>query len=175
LFFYVGVDVLALTSPIDFAKELGWEHPERYTTNTVIAVSLGAIVGIILIPKYLSQLNALRIGTLLAAVISVWIIFAPPRIAIYLVSSISFTTAVVWGAVWALAISYLGKYTKIGSALLAGSSVGAAVVPLFFGALKDYFGNIQHAYCLFTPCILYIVFYAFIGYKIGVRQFVKEN
>jgi glucose/galactose transporter len=170
LFFYVGVDTLALVSPVDFAQSIGLEHPERYTSYTVAAISIGCILGIILVPKYLSQINGLRIGSILGIILSLLIVVTPPQVAIYLVSATSFSTALVWGAVWPLAISYLGKYTKRGSALLVSSSVGGAVLPLVFGGLKDCFGNIQQSYWLFVPSILFIAYYAFKGYKAGLGK-----
>jgi fucose permease len=173
LFFFVGVDTLALVSPVDFAESLGLPHPERYTIYTVIAISAGCILGVILVPKYMSQINGLRIGSVLGVFLSVLIVFVPPKIAIYLVSLVSFSLALVWGAVWLLAISYLGKYTKIGSSILVSAIVGGAILPLLFGGLKDFFGNIQQAYWLFLPSILFIVFYAFKGHRIGLKNIKK--
>ena len=170
LFFYVGVDTLALVSPVDFAQLLGLAHPERYTLYTVIGTSAGCVLGVILIPRYLSQLKGLRIGSLVALLFSVLIPLLPATIAIYLIPFIGFSTCLVWGAVWPLAISYLGKFTKAGSSLLVTAIVGGAVLPLIFGFLKDLTGNIQQAYWLFPLSILLIVFYAFKGYQIGVKS-----
>ncbi len=175
LFFYVGVDTLTLVSPVDFAHTLGLAHPERYTIYTVIGISTGCILGIILVPKYLSQTKALRIGSVSGVIISLMIVFLPPKIAIYMVSLVAFSIALVWGAVWPLAISFLGKYTKIGSSLLVSAIVGGAVLPLCFGWMKDYLGNIQQAYWLFVPSILFIVFYAFKGYKIGLKNIMNKT
>jgi len=124
-----------------------------------------------LIPRYLSQLTGLRTGSVAGLILSILIPLLPCRIAIYLVPVIGFTTCLVWGAVWPLAISNLGKLTKIGSSILVSAIVGGAVLPLVFGFLKDLSGNIQQAYWLFFPSILFIVFYAFTGYKIGLASF----
>jgi fucose permease len=170
LFFYVGIDTLALVSPVDFANSIGLPHPERYTTVTVIAISIGCVLGIVLVPKYLSQLKGLQIGSLLALVLSFLIVLTPPQVAIYLVSLMSFALCLVWGAVWPLAIANLGKYTKTGSALLVSSCVGGAILPLIFGWFKDIFGGIQQAYWLLAPSVLFIVYYAFKGYKSGMKS-----
>jgi fucose permease len=170
LFFYVGIDTLALVSPVDFAQLLGLSHPERFTLNSVIGISAGCVLGVILVPRYMSQLMGLRIGSLAGLLISVLIPLLPATMAIYLIPLIGFSTCLVWGAVWPLAISYLGKYTKAGSSLLVTAIVGGAVLPLIFGYLKDLLGNIQQAYWLFFPSILFIVFYAFKGYRIGIKE-----
>lgn len=169
LFFFVGIDTLTLVSPVDFAQSMGLSYPERYTIYTVIAISTGCVLGVILVPKYLSQTNGLKIGSVLGFILSILIVLVPASISIYLVSLVSFSVSLVWGAVWALAISYLGKYTKTGSSLLVSALVGGAILPLIFGWLKDFFdGDIQKAYILFIPSMLFIVFYAFFGHKIGL-------
>ena len=169
LFFYVGIDTLVLVTPVDFAETIGLSNPERYTLYSVIAISAGCILGILLIPRYMSQLTGLRIGTLAGLLFSICIPLLPARIAIYMVPVIGFSTCLVWGAVWPLAISNLGKFTKIGSSILVSAIVGGAILPLVFGYLKDLTGNIQQAFWLFFPSILFIVFYAFIGYKYKIK------
>jgi len=169
LFFYVGLDTLTLVSPVDFAQTLGLSHPEHFTLYSVIAISAGCVLGVVLVPRYMSQLTGLRIGSLIALLFSVLIPLLPATVAIYIIPTIGFSTCLVWGAVWPLAISYLGKYTKAGSSLLVTAIVGGAILPLLFGYLKDVLGNIQHAYWLFFPSILFIVFYAFKGYKTGIK------
>ena len=170
LFFYVGIDTLVLVTPVDFAETIGLHNPEHYTLYSVVAISTGCILGILLIPRYMSQLTGLRIGTIAGLVFSMLIPLLPAKIAIYVVPMIGFSTCLVWGAVWPLAISNLGKYTKIGSSILVSAIVGGAVLPLIFGYLKDLTGNMQQAYWLFFPSILFIVFYAFTGYRLGIKK-----
>jgi len=167
LFFYVGLDIMVLVTPVDFAGTIGLGNPERYTLYSVAAISAGCILGILLIPRYMSQLTGLRIGSVIALFFALFIPLLPAQIAIYVIPVIGFSTCLVWGAVWPLAISNLGKYTKIGSSILVSSCIGGAVLPLVFGFLKDVTGNIQQAYWLFFPSVLFIVFYAFKGYKIN--------
>ena len=168
LFFYVGIDTLVLVTPVDFAETIGLHNPERYTLYSVIAISAGCLLGILLVPRYMSQLTGLRIGSAAGLFFSICIPLLPAKIAIYMVPVIGFSTCLVWGAVWPLAISNLGKFTKIGSSILVSAIVGGAILPLVFGYLKDLTGNIQQAFWLFFPSILFIVFYAFIGYRLGI-------
>jgi glucose/galactose transporter len=168
LFFFVGVDTLTLVSPVDFANTLGLDHPEQFTMHTVIATSLGCILGIVFIPRYISQLTALQMGSVSGLIISILILLLPPGIAIHLVSLMGFAISLVWGAVWPLAISNLGRFTKTGASFLVMAIVGGAILPLCFGWLKDTLGDIQQAYWIFVPGLLFIVFYAFKGYQIGL-------
>jgi fucose permease len=174
LFIFIGIDTLTLVSPVDFALTLGLKHPEAYTMHTVVSMVFGCIMGIILIPKVISQTLALKWGTTLGVIVSLLIVLLPSHIAIHFVSVMSFTISIVWGAVWPLAISYLGKYTKAGSSLLVTAIVGGAIFPLFFGWLKDVTGDIQKAYWLFLPSLLFMMFYAFKGHTIGLKKFSHE-
>jgi fucose permease len=169
LFFYNGIDALILVTPVDFAETIKLSNPERYALFPVIAVSVGCVLGIALIPRYMSQLTGLRIGSVIALLFSVLIPLVSAKTAIYILPVIGFATSLVWGAVWPLAISYIGKYTKIGSSILVSSIVGAAVIPLIFGYLKDITGDIQKAYWILFPSILSIVYYAFWGYNTGLK------
>ncbi len=82
--------------------------------------------------------------------------------AIYLLPVLTFCMSTTWGTVWALAIEGLGAYTKVGGSLLVSSIVGGAILPIFFGYAIDVSGSIQQAYCLFIPCLVVMVLYAFI-------------
>ncbi|MDD3161466.1 MAG: glucose/galactose MFS transporter, partial [Bacteroidales bacterium] len=78
--------------------------------------------------------------------------------------------SLLWGPIWALAMQHLGNYTKKGGALLTMAIVGGALIPLLFGACKDLFGDIQQAYWICFPMYLFIVYYAFVGYKTGLKK-----
>src|SRR6185295_10922192 len=63
LFLYVGVEVMAGDTIISYGKSLGIElSTARFFTQLTLAFMLvGYIVGIVAIPKYISQSAALRI------------------------------------------------------------------------------------------------------------------
>lgn len=170
LFFYVGLDTIIFVTPVDFANTIGLANPETYTMHTVYAIALGCIMGILLVPNVISQTTALKICAVSGSVISVLVVIMPTHIAIHLVSLLGFSSSMVWPAVWPLAISHLGKYTKVGSSLLVIAIVGGAIIPLVFGWLKDITGNIQLAYWILFPSFLVITFYDFIGYKMGLKR-----
>jgi len=171
LFFDAGIGALAYISPVDFAQTLGLSNPERYMIYPVVATATGAILGILLIPRYMSQLTGLRIGAVSALFFSLLLPVLPAHTAIYIFPPLCLSLSLNWNVVWPLAISHLGKYTKIGSSILVSSIVGGAVLPLIFGYLKDVTGNHQQAYWLFFPSILFIAYYAFKGYRAGKDKF----
>jgi len=174
LFFAVGVETLAYITAVDFAEIIGLRNPERYMIYPVAGTAIGNIVAIMLIPRYMSQLTGLRIGVVTGFIFCFFLPILPPIIAIFVLPVICFFFCLNWCVVWPLAISNLGKYTKIGSSILVSSIVGGAALPLVFGYLKDITGDIQQAYWLFAPSMLFIVFYAFVGYKTGLKTLTNK-
>jgi fucose permease len=165
LFVYVGVENLALLTVLDYAKDLGLENPEKYTVFPGIGMAVGYILGIIFIPKYISQVTALRICTWMAVIDSLLIVLTPPQVSVWCVALLSLACSLMYPAIWPLAITDLGKFTKKGSSLLVASIGGGALIPLLFGFLKDAVGT-PGAYWICLPFYLLIMFYAYKGYKI---------
>ena len=114
LFVYVGVENLALLTVLDYAQDLGLPNPERYTLFPGIGMAAGYILGILLIPKYLSQVNALRACTWLAVLDSLLIVLTPPTVSIWCVSLLSFACSLMYPAIWPLAITDLVNLPKRG-------------------------------------------------------------
>ena len=165
LFVYVGVENLALLTVLDYAKDLGLENPEKYTVFPGIGMAVGYVLGIIFIPKYISQVTALRICTWMAVIDSLLIVLTPPQVSVWCVALLSLACSLMYPAIWPLAITDLGKFTKKGSSLLVASIGGGALIPLLFGFLKDAVGT-PGAYWICLPFYLLIMFYAYKGYKI---------
>lgn len=165
LFVYVGVENLALLTVLDYAKDLGLPNPERYTIWPGIGMAAGYVLGIIFIPKYISQVKALRICTWLAVIMSLAIVLTPGPVSVWFVALLSFACSLMYPAIWPLAIVDLGKFTKKGSSLLVASIGGGALIPVLFGFMKDWMGS-QNAYWICLPFYLLIMYYAYYGYKI---------
>lgn len=165
IFVYVGVENLALLTVLDYAKDLGMANPEKYTLFPGLGMAIGYIVGIVCIPKFISQVKALRICTWVAVIDSVLILVTPPAVSVWCVALLSLACSLMYPAIWPLAITDLGKFTKKGSSLLVACIGGGAVIPLLFGWMKDIMGC-QSAYWICLPFYLLIMFYAYYGYKI---------
>lgn len=165
LFLYVGVETLALATTVDYAASFGLSDPQDYAVWPSIGLVVGYVAGILLIPKYVSQAAALKICCWIAVAGTLLIISAPPVVSVWSVSLIALACSLIWPAIWPLAMTDLGRFTKAGGSLLVASIVGGAVIPLAFGFLKDAIGN-QQAYWICMPCYLFILYYAYCGYKI---------
>ena len=87
--------------------------------------------------------------------------------AITFIALLGLANALMWPAIWPLAIEGLGRHIKTGAALLVMGIAGAAVIPLIYASLKDHpaVGNkLAFFYCMF-PCYIYIFYYAAWGHK----------
>jgi glucose/galactose transporter len=189
LFFYVGVEVIAGDSIIRYGQSIGisMESAKYYTSLTLLSMIVGYVMGIIFIPKYMSQVTALKICTILGVVFSFGAIFTPVHVAfsmsfidimtfrsielvlpvtVLFVALLGLANALVWPAMWPLAISGLGRFTKTGSAMLIMAIAGGALLPLVYGKLAVSFST-QSAYWICVPAYLIIMYYAFIGHKAG--------
>lgn len=165
LFLYVGIETVALGSLVDYAESLGLAHPELYAWIAPVGMVIGYLAGIALIPRYLSQSTALLIVTLIALAGSLAVVLVPDALSIYFVGLIALGCSLMWPALWPLAMTDLGRFTKAGGSLMVIAIVGGALLPLLYGALKDRIGA-QQAYLLGIPVFLYILFYALRGHKI---------
>lgn len=167
LFLYVGVEVIAGDTIISYGLSQGIEPDTAtfFTTYTLIAMVLGYILGIICIPKYIKQENALKLCALLGIAFAILAIFSSGYTSVLAIALLGLANALMWPAIWPLALNGLGRFTKAGSSLLVMGIAGGAVIPLLYGALADAF-NAQQAYWIMVPCYLFIWFYAVKGSKI---------
>jgi glucose/galactose transporter len=169
IFLYVGVEMIALVSINDFAIEIALPSPEKFAGYTSAAYVIGYLLGIILIPKVLSQINAMIICALIGAGSSLFIVFLSGTISIYFVALLGLANSLIWPAIWPLALADLGKFTKAGSSFLVMGIAGGGLVPPILGLLKDYYSSYQQAYWMLLPVYLYFLFYAVSGHKIRIK------
>jgi len=171
IFFYVGVEVIAGDSIISYGTSMGIpiEEAKWFTSFTLGCMVAGYFCGIILTPKIISQETFLRICTIIGTVLVLGVVTTHGKTSIYCLAGLGFAHAIMWPAIWPMSLKGLGKYTKIGSALLIMGIVGGALIPLLYGRLVDVVGN-QQAYWVMLPCYFYILFFATKGHKIGYKK-----
>ncbi|MCI9845996.1 sugar MFS transporter [Flavobacterium pectinovorum] len=196
LMLYLAAEVLAGDSIGGFGKQLGVYGTDgnfylKLTSFTMTAMVIGYILGIVLIPKYVSQVQALKASGILGFLIVLLIVCISPDIkiqlsgipalplVIILVALMGLSNALCWPAIWPMALQELGGYTKIASAILIMGIIGGAIFPLIYGSLAETInlaneadgvvktaksGN-QIAYLMLLPTYAMIIFYAFKGHK----------
>ncbi|HTK21071.1 MAG TPA: hypothetical protein VL442_16225, partial [Mucilaginibacter sp.] len=74
----------------------------------------------------------------------------------------------MWPAIWPLALSGLGKFTKTASSLLVMGISGAAAIPPLYGYFADIWSP-RTAYLVLLPIYLFIFYYAAWGHKLKTK------
>lgn len=174
LFFYVGAEVIAGDTIIRYGMSLGIkiDIAKAFTTYTMLAMILGYILGIILIPKYIAQQTALKFSAILGIIFTLAAVFSHELTSVLFIALLGLANAIVWPAIWPLAISNLGTKVNTASAMLIMAISGGAIIPLLWGKLSDSYGS-QQAYWVLLPLYSFILFYAQRGYKIN--SWKKKN
>lgn len=169
LFLYVGVETISLGTLVDYAVSLGLPNADLYAWIAPVGMTIGYICGVIFIPKYLNQSNALLISAIVAIFGSLAVVLVPAALSIWFISLMALGCSLMWPALWPLAMADLGRFTKTGSSLLVTAIVGGAVIPTIYGFMKDAVGA-QNAYWVTVPGFLFILYYALWGHKIRVKS-----
>lgn len=166
LFFYVGAEVIAGDTIIRYGMSLGIEisSAKAFTTYTLISMTVAYILGIILIPKVMSQRFALQWSGILGLIFLTGAILTSGLTSVFFIAILGFANALVWPAIWPLAIHNLGRFIKTGSAMLIMAILGGALLPLLWGKLSDIYGA-QHAYLVLIPSYFLFIYYSIWGYK----------
>lgn len=166
-FLYVGVEVMAGDTIINYGVSKGFsmDVAKSFTSYTLYGMLAGYVVGILFIPKYLSQQKALNYSAILGIIFSIGAVVLDGYLSVLSIALLGLANALMWPALWPLAIQGLGKFTKIGSALIIMMISGGALVPLVYGSIADRLGDTQLAYVIMIPCYLFILYYATIGHK----------
>ena len=182
IFLYVAVEVIAGDTIGTFALSLGVANYSVMTSYTMIFMVFGYILGILLIPKFITQQAALTISAVLGIAITLCILLIDAQSfmianalliplgganlpdVLLLIAFLGLANAIVWPAVFPLALSGLGKLTSTGSALLVMGIAGGAFGPVLWGLLSG-FTSLQTGYSVLLPCYLFILFYAVKGHK----------
>lgn len=188
LFVYVGVEVVAGDTIIAYgiSLDIPVEKAKFFTLFTLMAMVATYALGVVLIPKYISQTFALKASAILGILLSFCIVFTTGFTSVLLLAALGIANALVWPAIWPLAITGLGKFTKTASALLIMAISGGAIIPPLYGALVDYkkqefISNgitevlatadaASFGYWILFPCYLIIFYYAFWGHKVGLQS-----
>jgi glucose/galactose transporter len=184
LFMYVGVEVIAGDSIIAYGLSLGLpvEQAKWFTTFTLFAMVGTYALGVILIPKIISQKTALLLSGLLGIILSLVIVNTSGFTSVLLVASLGIANALVWPAVWPLALDGLGKFTKTAAAFLIMAISGGAILTPLYGRLVDYLNEVyltggmeesaamsqsaNQGYWILLPAYIIIFLYAVKGHKI---------
>lgn len=187
LFFYVGVEVIAGNTIFSYGISLGVsiDSAKSYTTMVMIAMLAGYVLGIVTIPRLMTYHTVLKLSAVTGILFTIAAILTPAELAftiplvntrlpltVLFIGMLGLSNALIWPAIWPLAIHHLGKFMKTGSALMIMAIAGGAILPLAWGWVSDHW-SARDAYWIVVPAYLVILFYALYGYRI--KRWKKEK
>ena len=177
IFFHVAAQVISIDTIISYAESMGFNLHEAkiFPSITLSCALVGYFLGILFIPRIASQQLMFRISTVGGLLLSVCVLFIPGTIhmyghttslSIWCLSLMGVCNALIYAGIWPLAIRDLGRWTNLGSSLMVMALCGNAFMPVIYGLIADHHG-LRTGYIVLVPCFLYLIFYAFYGYKIN--------
>ncbi|HOZ40359.1 MAG TPA: sugar MFS transporter [Flavobacteriales bacterium] len=168
LFLYVGVEVMAGDTIGTYGESQGvpLSEAKHLTSYTLVCMVLGYVIGIATIPRFISQTTALICSAVLGMLLTSLVLLSSGYPSVLLVALLGLANALVWPAIWPLAISDLGRFTKQASAILIMAIAGGAILPLIYGQLAGMSAvGPRMAYALMLPCYGFMLWYATTGSK----------
>jgi glucose/galactose transporter len=185
IFLHVGTQVIAIDTIIGYAGSMNIHLPEAkvFPSYTLLATICGYIIGIVTIPRFISQVKVFQLCTFLGLIFTILIIFTHGKvtilghttdISIWFVVLLGLVNSLVWAGIWPLALDGLGRFTKLGASIMIMGLCGNGILPLVYGYLADVF-NVRIAYSVLFPCYLYLMFYAVYGHRVKTWEMFKNK
>ena len=169
LFIYVGLEVMVGDGIVIYGQASGMplDTAKHLTSWVMIGMLLGYLAGVALTPRFISQQRYLAFSAVLGVLFALGAWQTHGTLSVGLVAALGFANAMMWPAIFPLAIKGLGDRTEFGSALLIMGIAGGALIPQIFVHLEEVI-NFQLAFLLvMVPGYLYILFYGLLGHGVG--------
>lgn len=169
IFVYVGVEVMAGDVISLYGKAIGisLDDAKNFTSYTLWSMVAGYVLGILTIPRYIKQEKALALSAVVGMIFSALAFITDGYTSIAFIALLGFANALMWPAIFPLAIDGLGAFTKIGSALLIMGIAGGALIPQLYARLSLTMGPPSAFFWIVLPCYLYILYFAMKGHRAG--------
>jgi fucose permease len=142
----------------------------HFTFYTMVAMLVGYLVGSALIPRVISQQRYLAVSAVIGVLFAIGAYVTHGYASVAFVAALGFANAMMWPAIFPLAIKGLGSHTEVGSALLIMGIVGGALIPQVFVHLKEHIDFQLSFLVLMVPCYLYILYYGMAGHRVGQSE-----
>ena len=174
---HLGSQQISISTLIGYAGSMGidMEASKILPSYAISCLIIGYGLGVLLIPRFISQQKALLACTVTGLVLSclVPLLEGPVKMfgleadrSIWMLILLSIPNSLIYAGIWPLAIRNLGKWTNLGSSLMVMGFSGNAIMSLIFGVCADKWGY-RASYWILIPCFIYLLFYATYGYKIN--------
>lgn len=171
MFLYMGAEVMAGDAIGTYGEAFGLplDQTAYFTSLTLAGMVVGYIVGLVVVPRFMSQERYLAVSAGLGFIFVVAAWMTQGYVSVAFVAALGFANAMMWPAIFPLALRGLGRHTETGSALLIMGISGGAIVPQLYVILKDHLDFQLVFLLLMAPAYLYILFYALQGFRVRSR------
>ncbi|MEI6411657.1 MAG: sugar MFS transporter [Bacteroidota bacterium] len=171
IFCSVSLEVITGDTIVNYAVSQGLilSKATFFPSIVLFLMGLGYIIGVIVIPRYIRQERLFFYASVAGTIVLTGVLATNGLTSLILFATLGLFHAILWPAIWPLALKGLGKHTKIGSSILIMGILGGAVMPPLYGALTGALGT-KWAYFILLPCYLFNAFYASRGHLIGQRE-----
>jgi len=169
IFVYVGAEVMAGDAIGTYGRGFGipFDQTKYFTAGTLGAMLAGYLAGFAMIPRFVSQQRYLAFSAVLGIVLTLGAFLTSGYVSVGCVAALGFANAMMWPAIFPLAIHGLGRLIERGSALLIMGIAGGALIPQAFALLRQTH-DFQGVFALLmVPCYAYIAYFALRGYRAG--------
>jgi glucose/galactose transporter len=170
IFVYVGAEVMAGDAIGTYGRgfNIPLDETKLFTSFTLAAMLAGYVVGFVTIPRYISQQRYLAISAVIGISLTLGAFVTKGYASVGCVAALGFANAMMWPAIFPLAIHGLGRLIERGSALLIMGIAGGAIIPQAFAVLRQTHDFQAVFALLMIPCYAYIVYYAMRGHRAGL-------
>lgn len=160
IFFYVGVEVCIGANINMYALEMNYPAQDVALMATLYwgGMLIGRLVGSTL--NKISPRTQLTFTTICASLILIGAVTTHNP---YILAGAGLFHSIMWGAIFTLSVSGLGRYTSVASGVFMIGVVGGAILPLIQGILADMAGCWQWTWYMVLLGEVYMLYYAQIG------------
>lgn len=171
IFTYVGAEVMAGDAIGTYGRgfNIPLDETKFFTSFTLGSMLIGYVTGFVTIPRFISQERYLAWSAVLGVVLTLGALLTKGYLSVGFVAALGFANAMMWPAIFPLAVHGLGRLIERGSALLIMGIVGGALIPQLFATLRQAL-DFQFVFAaLMAPCYLYIWYFASKGHLASSR------
>lgn len=184
IFLHVGSQVIAVDTIIGYAQSTGISIMDAkvFPGFTLFATICGYLIGVMLTPRFISQLTIFRFCTILGLIFSFLILIAEKSVSLFgyqtdislwFIVLLGLANSMIWAGIWPLALDGLGDKLKLGASILIMGLCGNAILPLIYGYLADSY-SLRWGYIVLVPCYCYLIFYSFYGYSMQSWKLIRS-
>lgn len=186
LFLHVGSQAVSVNTIMGYAQSMGMDilAAKIFPSMTLGCILLGYLIGVFVIPKYISQQQALVICTVTGLILSTLVVLThgtvhlfgvDTDISIWFLVLLGIPNSLIYAGIWPLAIRNLGRFTSLGSSIVVMGLCGNAIIPMVYAWMADSTNSLQKGYWILPVCFALMIAYAVYGYKIENWRKVRNE